>query len=213
MHERTHDSGLREKRGDLIITRDLSIASARLGVSGSCDIVEFRKSTEGISLSDASGLFQPYPVEYKHGAPREDNANELQLCGQAMCLEEMLCCDIPKGALYFGEVHRRVEVWFTQELRNEFLDTLAEMRQLYRRGHTPKVKPTKSCNACSLQEICLPRLSRCESVKSYLQKHMEEYEALIEYAVCDLRGCVSVTGRRECGGPAKQTGNRSISTA
>lgn len=91
-----------------------------------------------------------------------------------MCLEEMLCCDIPKGALYFGEVHRRVEVWFTQELRNEFLDTLAEMRQLYRRGHTPKVKPTKSCNACSLQEICLPRLSRCESVKSYLQKHMEE---------------------------------------
>ena len=174
MHERAHDSGLREKRGDLIITRDLSIASARLGVSGSCDIVEFRKSTEGISLSDASGLFQPYPVEYKHGAPREDNANELQLCGQAMCLEEMLCCDIPKGALYFGEVHRRVEVWFTQELRNEFLDTLAEMRQLYRRGHTPKVKPTKSCNACSLKELCLPGLSRCGSVKSYIQKHTEE---------------------------------------
>ena len=112
MHERAHDSGLREKRGDLIITRDLSIASARLGVSGSCDIVEFRKSTEGISLSDASGLFQPYPVEYKHGAPREDNANELQLCGQAMCLEEMLCCDIPKGALYFGEVRRSCAMSF-----------------------------------------------------------------------------------------------------
>ena len=79
MHERAHDSELREKRGDLIITRNLSIASARLGISGSCDVVEFRRSAEGISLPDASGLFQPYPVEYKHGAPREDHANELQL--------------------------------------------------------------------------------------------------------------------------------------
>ena len=174
LHEHAHNSLLREKRPDLIITRDLAIASPTLGVSGSCDVVEFRKSAAGIPLPDETGLFQPYPVEYKHGSPREDRANELQLCGQAMCLEEMLCCDIQKGALYFGETRRRVEVEFTPDLRKEVADALAEMHELYRRGNTPKVKPTKSCNACSLKEYCLPKLMRCGSVKSYLQRYMEE---------------------------------------
>ena len=113
-------------------------------------------------------------MEYKRGSPREDRANELQLCGQALCLEEMLCCDIPKGALYFGETRRRVEVAFTPELRREVTETLAEMHRLYRRGYTPKVKPTKACNACSLKELCLPKLMRGSSVKSYLERHMED---------------------------------------
>ena len=91
-----------------------------------------------------------------------------------MCLEEMLCCDVRVGALFFGEIHRRVEVEFSTSLRNEVRDTLKEMHELYRRGHTPKVKPTKSCNACSLKDLCLPKLTRCESVESYLRKHMEE---------------------------------------
>ncbi len=174
MHEKAHTSGLREKRSDLIITRGLAISSPTLGVSGVCDVVEFRRSSKGIPLSNETGLFQPYPVEYKHGSPRNDLANELQLCGQAMCLEQMLCCDIPKGALYFGEIRRRAEIEFTQELRRETADTLEEMHKLYRRGYTPKVKPSKSCNACSLKDFCLPKLTRCGSVKSYLQKHMEE---------------------------------------
>lgn len=174
MHERAHDSGLREKRAGVIVTRDLAISSQTLGASGACDVVEFRKSADGIPLPGEEGRFLPYPVEYKHGSPREDLANELQLCGQAMCLEEMLCCDIQKGALYFGEMRHRIEVEFTPELRREVVDTMKEMHSLYRRGHTPKVKPTKSCNACSLKDLCLPRMSRCGSVKSYLQRHMEE---------------------------------------
>ena len=174
MHERAHDSGMREKRRDLIIIRDLAISSPTLGVSGACDVVEFRKSAEGITLPNETGLFQPYPVEYKRGPPREDHANELQLCGQAMCLEEMLCSGIQKGALYFGETRRRMEVEFTPELRGEVLAALTEMHELYRRGHTPRVKPTKACNACSLKELCLPKLARCGSVKSYLQRYMEE---------------------------------------
>ena len=157
MHERAHDSGLREKRAGVIVTRDLAISSQTLGASGACDVVEFRKSADGIPLPGEEGRF-----------------NELQLCGQAMCLEEMLCCDIQKGALYFGEMRHRIEVEFTPELRREVLETLTEMHSLYRRGHTPKVKPTKSCNACSLKDLCLPRMSRCGSVKSYLQRHMEE---------------------------------------
>lgn len=174
MHENAHNSDMREKRAGIIVTRSLPIASPALGVSGSCDVVEFRASDDGIPLPNESGLYKPYPVEYKHGAPREDGANELQLCGQAMCLEEMLCCDIEKGALYFGETHRRVEIEFTPELRKDVRDTLAEMHELYKRGSTPKVRPTKSCNACSLKDLCLPRLWRCGSAESYLRQHMEE---------------------------------------
>ena len=91
-----------------------------------------------------------------------------------MCLEEMLCCDIEKGALYFGETHQRVEIEFTPELRKDVRDTLAEMHELYKRGSTPKVRPTKSCNACSLKELCLPQLVRRESVQTYLRRAMEE---------------------------------------
>ena len=171
MHENAHNSDMREKRAGIIVTRSLPIASPTLGVSGSCDVVEFRASDDGIPLPNESGLYKPYPVEYKHGAPREDGANELQLCGQAMCLEEMLCCDIEKGALYFGETHRRVEIEFTPELRKDVRDTLAEMHELYKRGSTPKVRPTKSCNACSLKDLCL---WRCGSAESYLRQHMEE---------------------------------------
>ena len=161
-------------RGNLLVTRNMQIASPTLGVSGACDVVEFRRGTEGIPLAGESGLFQPYPVEYKHGSPRADTANDLQLCGQAMCLEEILCCEIPRGALYFGEIRRRVEVEFTEELRQEAKDCLKEMHELYRRGYTPKVKPSKSCNACSLKEVCLPKLMRITSVKAYLRKSLEE---------------------------------------
>ncbi len=174
MHERAHDSELRERRGDLLITRNMPVASPTLGVSGACDVVEFRRSDHGCTIAGESGSFQPYPVEYKHGAPRVDTANELQLCGQAMCLEEMLCCDIPCGALYFGETRRRVEVNFTPELRQEVQDCLREMHALYQRGYTPRVKPTKACNACSLKELCLPKLMRTGSVKTYLRKSLEE---------------------------------------
>lgn len=174
LHQRAHDSGLREHRGDLIITRDMHIFSPRLGVTGACDVVEFRRGTEGTPLAGEEGLFQPYPVEYKHGSPRADTANDLQLCGQAMCLEEMLCCSIPEGVLFYGEPRRRTVVFFTPELRETVRRDSDEMHQLYHRGHTPKAKPSKSCSACSLKELCLPQLVRRESVQTYLRRAMEE---------------------------------------
>ena len=174
MHQRAHDETLFERRGETLTARGMRVVSHELKASGACDVVEFRRSAAGVPLRNEDGLFQPYPVEYKRGSPREDRANELQLCGQALCLEEMLCCDIPKGALYFGETRRRVEVAFTPELRREVTETLTEMHRLYRRGYTPKVKPTKACNACSLKELCLPKLMRSGSVKSYLERHMED---------------------------------------
>ena len=174
LHERTHNEALHEKRGDLVTVRSVRVFSRRLGVSGQCDVLELRRDEAGVPLPGREGKWLAYPIEYKRGEPKEDNCDAAQLCGQAMCLEEMLCCEIPQGALYYGEPRRRAEVDFTLELRQEVTDLLTEMHELYRRGYTPKVKPSKSCNACSLKELCLPKLLRSRSVSAYLRGAMED---------------------------------------
>ena len=174
MHENAHDEVRREKRPGLIITRGMPIHSPELGVSGQCDVVEFHQVSDGISLQKEKGLWQPYPVEYKRGKPKEHQADELQLCGQAMCLEEMLCCSIPSGSLYYGETRRRQEVCFTDELREKVKSYIDEMHQMFERKYTPRVKPKKECGACSMKELCLPVLLRRKTVKEYLNKALEE---------------------------------------
>ena len=174
LHRRAHDAALRERLGDTLSLRGLSVTSYTLGLSGKCDVVEFHTSPKGVPLHGEDGLWLPFPVEYKRGKPKSHQADELQLCAQAMCLEEMLCCSIPGGALFYGEPHRRMAVPFTPELRETARRNSNEMHQLYRRGHTPKAKPSKSCSACSLKELCLPQLVRRESVQTYLRRAMEE---------------------------------------
>ena len=174
LHEKAHDGSVREKRGDLVVTRDMSIHSTTLGISGSCDVVEFHRGGEGIPLAGQEGLWQPYPIEYKRGEPKSTDADKLQLCAQAMCLEEMLCCDISEGAIFYGEIRRREVVDLDEELRKRVRTLLSEMHDLYCRSHTPKVKPTKGCNACSLKELCLPKLVKKRSVMDYLRKSLEE---------------------------------------
>lgn len=177
MHQNAHDKGFRESRGDLLVTRGMNVFSASLGVSGECDVVEFYRDPAGVPLKDREGLWRPYPVEYKRGSFNERSGDTLQLCGQALCLEEMLCCDIPEGALYYGETRRRVTIPFTEELRQSVRESLQEMHQYDQRGYTPKVRPTKSCNACSLKEICLPGLLRAKGgVQDYLAKALEEIQ-------------------------------------
>ena len=174
LHEKAHDAATREKRGDLIVTRDMRVHSPTLGISGSCDVVEFQRGETGIPLSGQEGLWQPYPVEYKRGVPKLNEADRLQLCAQAMCLEEMLCCDIPEGAVFYGEIRRREVVDLDSGLRERVKDLLAQMHDIYSRGCTPKVKPAKSCNACSLKELCLPKLMKKRSAVEYLRKNMED---------------------------------------
>lgn len=174
MHEKAHDSSLRESRGELYILRGISVHSSELGISGQCDVLEYHRGNTGIPLSGKEGLWQPYPVEYKKGSPKENDADRLQLCAQAMCLEEMLCCDIPEGALFYGETRRREIIQFSEELRGTVRGYLSEMHDYAKRGHTPRVKPTKSCNACSLKELCLPKLLRQTSVKRYIADALEE---------------------------------------
>ncbi len=172
LHQRAHDETQAERRGGTLILRGLKVASHRLCVQGICDVVEFHQSPAGIPLAGWEGTWQPYPVEYKRGKPNAYGADELQLCAQAMCLEEMLLCEIPEGSLFYGEPRRRTRVALDEPLRQNVESMLSEMRALYARGHTPKAVPGKGCAACSLKEVCLPKLTRLRSVSSYLRSHL-----------------------------------------
>lgn len=172
MHENAHNTGRKESRNAVKITRGMYVSSRTLGISGQCDIVEFHRTDDGIPMRGWSGKWLPFPVEYKRGRPKAGNEDELQLCAQAMCLEEMLCCPVPEGALYYGETCRRKNVEFSAELRQEVQQMLAEMHTLYTRGYTPKVKPGKGCAACSLKELCLPTMMKKSSVEEYLRKSL-----------------------------------------
>lgn len=170
LHKRAHDSYFSEKRNDVIISRGIPVFSRTMGVSGVCDIVEFRKVLDGISLHGHRGLYQVYPVEYKKGSPKDTEIDILQLTAQAMCLEEMLTTKIEEGAIFYGEIRRREKIIFTDDLRKQVIKCFVEMHQLYDRRYTPRVKWSKSCNACSLKDICIPKLGKAPSVKNYIHK-------------------------------------------
>ncbi|MDL2218171.1 CRISPR-associated protein Cas4 [Christensenellaceae bacterium OttesenSCG-928-M15] len=180
LHERAHESGA-EKRGDTLIIRDMPVVSHTLGIRGACDVVEFHADPGGIVLHGNYGRkgirYRPVPVEYKRGKPKEGAADLLQLCAQAICLEEMLVCDISQGYIFYGEPRRRLAVQLDAPLREEVAVLFREMHMLYARGHTPKVKPGNFCRACSLQDLCIPKLCKSQSVQAYIDKRVQEADA------------------------------------
>ena len=174
MHEKAHDKSADESRAGLLIKRGMRVHSFILGVSGECDVVEFHRGKAGAQLADREGLWLPYPIEYKRGHSKENNADRLQLCCQAMCLEEMFSCQVPEGALFYGETRRREKILLSEDLRTEVKQALMEMHDLYRRGYTPRVKPSKACHECSLKEICLPVINEKHSAREYILRSMKE---------------------------------------
>lgn len=176
MHKKAHDPYLTEKRKDTIIVRALPVFSRELGISGECDVVEFHKCEDGIQLQGHRGLYSVFPVEYKKGKPKLTEEDKLQVVAQALCLEEMFSTRVAQGAIFYGETRRREQIEITEELREEVIHMLAEMHQYYARKYTPKVKPSKACNACSLKDICLPKLNKTVSVKTYIEQRLEEGE-------------------------------------
>lgn len=175
-HETAHHGPESEARGELLILRGLRVASPSLRLGGICDVVEFHRSPSGVSLAGREGLWLPYPVEYKRGSDQTRESDEVQLCGQALCLEEMLCCQIPEGSLFYGETRRRTRVAFDETLRQRTLDLLHELLGYMDRGYTPGAKFHKGCIACSLRDICLPKLSRAPSVADYVHDRAGEDE-------------------------------------
>lgn len=172
VHERCHDEKFTEKRRDFLVCRGMRVFSSRMGVTGQCDVVEFLQGESGAVLLGRDGLWQPCPVEYKRGKPKQDESDILQLCAQAMCLEEMLCCDIPDAYLFYDEIHRREKVVLTSQLRQKVEDVFTEMHGYYERGYTPKAKQGKKCNSCSMKELCLPKLAKKRTVESYYQAYI-----------------------------------------
>lgn len=174
LHEKADQPMIREKRKDRLIVRGLPIHSPTYGLSGICDVVEFIQDENGVALTGETGTFLPVPVEYKHGKPKQELSDILQLTAQAVCLEEMLVCDVPKGYLYYHETKRREEVEITASLREELKSKVAEMHQYWAKRYTPKVKTGNFCKKCSLQSICLPKLMNVQTVKSYLDRRLSE---------------------------------------
>ena len=173
IHNRAHDKDFTEKRGNTITTRAMPVFSRTLGINGECDIVEFiRDDKNGISIWGREGRYRVVPVEYKHGELK--HADLLQLTAQVMCLEEMLCCDIPYGFMYYAKTRHREKIELSQELREQVMKDLSEMRQYYNNKYTPKVKKSKNCTACSLKDICLPKLGSSLSAQKYIDDMLLE---------------------------------------
>ena len=174
LHEKVHTSGA-EKRGDVIITRAVPLASKTLGLYGVADVIEFHRTDgPGLKLEKRTGHWLPVPVEYKVGSPKPTNCDKLQLCAQAICLEEKFNVITELGYIYYGRPRRRLEVELDRDLRKETYAVAKAMHAAFATGITPKAEVTKSCSKCSLMDICVPHLVERRSVKSYLRSVLTE---------------------------------------
>lgn len=157
MHGRAHDEEIRERRGDVLSVRGLSVRSAHLGLWGKCDVVEFHEDSKGHPLFGEDGLWLATPVEYNRGKSKVGDEDRLQLCAQAMCLEDMFACDLAVGYLFYGATKSREKVELTSELREKVVTMSEEMHRLYARRYVPKVKRSAGCRSCSLVAECMPK--------------------------------------------------------
>jgi len=183
LHERVHEEG-NEALGDLRVARGLRMRSLRLGLVGVADVVEFHQvadsdSKTSIELSGAPGHWRPFIVEYKRGLPKPDRRDEVQLCAQAMCLEEMLNVEIASSAFFYGKPRRRDIVNLDKSLRDETESIAIHLHELVDSGKTPSVLYSEKCQRCSLIDVCLPRMPRGhDSVEKYLHRVITEGESL-----------------------------------
>lgn len=157
LHERADLPG-QIRRQQLRTVRGLILLSRRLRLTGRADVVEFRPD--------------PFPVEYKRGKRKPNDCDLVQLCAQALCLEEMLNLPVPQGAIFYGEPRRRLEVLFTPELRARTEDLAATMHTLYAAKETPPAQPGKHCQNCSLVNQCLPHATASRLIASDWQAQL-----------------------------------------
>jgi CRISPR-associated exonuclease Cas4 len=173
LHDRVHESET-ENRPGVRIVRGLRLVSYALGLVGQADVVEFYRGDKGIVLPEADGLWQPFPIEYKRGKPKRDDSDSLQLCAQALCLEEMLQTEIPAGAFFYGKPRRRTDVTFDTRLRDLTRQTAAALHELFESRRTPRERYTKKCDKCSLYLQCMPETTGIDKkIDLYLLKAFE----------------------------------------
>lgn len=161
LHEKVHERE-DESRAGVRIARALPLRSLGLGLSGVADVVEFRFNAE-------MNVWLPFPVEYKRGRPKAEPCDKVQLCAQAICLEEMLKVDVPGGAIFYGKTRRRLDVVFDAELRKLTDETARRLHELIREGKTPPAKYEARCEQCSLLDLCMPRaVKRDSAISDYI---------------------------------------------
>jgi CRISPR-associated exonuclease Cas4 len=181
LHEHAHEEG-REAMGDLRIARALRLRSLRLGLVGLADVVEFHCADNSVGKSSVElpgvhGYWQPLIVEYKRGLPKLDRTDEVQLCAQAMCLEEMLDVEISSSVFFYGKPRRRDVVNLGSSLREETEKVANRLHELIESGKTTVVSYNAKCERCSLIDVCLPKMPRGRgSVENYLRNVLSENE-------------------------------------
>ena len=176
-HKHVDDPFYRQKCGDNITLRSVNVASKELGLYGICDVIELvpsDNSDDTIRHPRYKGNWIPVPIEYKHGRPKGNEVDEVQLVAQAMCIEEMYSIKISYGAFFYAAVRHRVEVEITPRLRDIVRECANEMHRVYKTEHIPDINKGRHCERCSLRDICLPELNDCIKVSMYLKRNLLE---------------------------------------
>lgn len=163
LHEKV-DTDTYETRGATKIVRGLRIHSFKYGIIGRCDVVEFRQ------LPTGEQPFQVVPVEFKSGKPKEDVSDKVQLCAQALCLEEMLNTTIIQGAFFYGKIRRRVAVEINEQLRAQTEKIIASVREIVSKQSVPQAQYTAKCKNCSLYPLCQPKAMNQRKLHSYIKE-------------------------------------------
>ena len=169
LHEKADMPFLKEKRKDFLVSRAVPVSSKTLGFTGIIDVIEFRRSDDGIKLGRHGGTWLPEVIEYKRGKEKPDERDIVQLCAQVICLEEKWDVRIDKSYLYYFKTNKRIEVLITNELRNKVIEISNDMHNLYNKRKIPLAEFFKNCRLCSLYDICMPRITKKKtSVYNYL---------------------------------------------
>lgn len=179
LHDKV-DKVTSEFSGGIRIARSLPLRSLKLGLVGKADVVEFHKKKQSENnprLSDIPSIWQPIPIEYKRGKLRHEEGYEIQLCAQAICIEEMLGVSILYGAIYFGRDRRRLEIYFDDKLRSQVIFASLRLHELINKGVTPPAILLPKCKGCSMFDICLPStMTGKKSVRKYLDQSINAVE-------------------------------------
>lgn len=180
LHKNVDNPAYRQKNGDTITLRSVHIASHSLGLYGVSDAIDLLPSETGentITHPKYPGFWRPYPIEYKRGHRKPDERDEVQLCAQVICLEEMYQIQIPEAALFYHETRHREVVEMSESLRQLTFQLSDEMHKIFESGLTPKAVEHKGCRSCSLIDVCSPELTKKTSVAYYLKKMLNEETA------------------------------------
>lgn len=157
LHERV-DNGEPETRKGVRFERGVVVSAPQLGLTGKLDLLEHHKASN-----------QYIPVEYKRGKPKASDIDKVQLCAQALCIEEMLTVEVKLGALWYWQTRKRIDVEFDNQLRTQTKALITQVLQLFANGQTPAPTIGKHCKACSLIEICQPDLTNSDATNRYIE--------------------------------------------